>query len=164
MYRIEEEMARYLSNNAKNPEVPGLQKDKHSPFTPRNKYSIGFIDKTIAYNTDALYLLEIDIDMKAFFLYRNGELGAPNDKLEMPKAHLDSHTTDLEAMFDIADCSIELPDQIKKLTSAIRIKQLEDLFKKEPELKLCLDEPKEEQHGKSFFRRLLEISTFGFLK
>ena len=76
-------------------------------------------------------------------------MASPNDKLELPKSHLDSYTTDLEAKLDISDCSVELPDQMKKLTDAIRVKQLEDLFKKEPELKLCLNEPKESGNGKS---------------
>ena len=164
MYRITEEIAQHLTGHSKNPEIPGLQKDKLSPFTPRNKYSIGFIDRVIAYNTDALYMVEIDLEMKGFFLYRNGELQHPNDKLEMPRAHMDPHTTNMEATLDISDCSIELPDQIRKLTEAVRIKELEDLLKREPELKLCLNLEKEKGHGKSFFRRLLEISTFGVFK
>ena len=163
MSRITEDIFQHLVNNTKSPDIPGLQKDVHSPFTPRNKYSIGFIDRIVAYNTDALYMIEVDGDMKGFFLYRNGELKSPDNKMEIPKAHLDPHTTDMEAMIDVADCSIELPDQIQKLTEAIRVKTLGELFAKEPDLDLCINK-KEIDNGKGFFRRLFEISTFGIFK
>ena len=163
MYRITEEMAKYISSNSKNPEVPGVQKDTKNPYTPKNKYSIGLIDRAMAYNSDALYMLEIDADLKGFFLYSNGELKSPDDVIEMLKSHIDEYTTDLESMLDVADCSIQLPDQITKLTG-VSITTIESLFIKEPDLKLCLNTPKEKKNGKGFFRRLLKISTFGIFK
>lgn len=151
MYRITREIAHYLLETSKDFHIPGLSKETDKPFVIGNQNSIGSINPFLVVASDAKFIVETDApevdagtsEVPGFWLYKQNELKAPDDLIEMPRASLDHYSTNPEEQLNITDCIIELPSPIDKLT-CLSVSSIERLFSLEPDLKGCLDPEKEE--------------------
>lgn len=148
-------MAHYLLDNSNDFGIPGMDKEDNKPFVVNNRDSIGTVNPFVIVGSDSKFIVETDmpeagvdlVQVEGFWLYKNSELKAPDDVIEMPRASVDHYTTDVEGDIDVTDCIVELPSPIDKLT-CLTVSTLKRLFDLEPDLKKCLDPKKEELYDR----------------
>jgi hypothetical protein len=147
MYKITKELALYLIDNSKDLNIPDIDEKSETPFLIRNFNSIGAINPLLVTGMDCRYLVELDssefgypqaTEVSGFWLYRRDELKKLSEPFEIPRAQVDRHFTDLEAVLDISDCVIELPSSIDKLTCT-HVSSMERLLELEPGIKDCVE-------------------------
>jgi len=145
MYRITGEIADYLLTHANDTE---FRKDAMNPFKPKHLHTIGVIDPMGCFGSDFHYSVEHDFpihdgivehhpEVEGYWLYKREELKSTEEKTEVPRHIVDSTVKDINILFDITDCCIELPGAIEKQLCK-HPRTMESLLKLEPALKKCL--------------------------
>lgn len=146
MYRISEDLAKFIMARIKAPEI---ESSGPNAFLPKNLNSIGLIDSMVACGVDYHYILEcpnnvlypelpvLSTDVQGYFLYRKEELQKVTEPWEVQRVFLDPTCTNAEERIDVRDAAILLPNGIEKLTCKTVI-SMEQLIRLEPLVIDCL--------------------------
>lgn len=161
MYKITEDIADFLLQVRKNPQIPGLLKDEFKPFVQRNTHTIGFINPIVADASESKFLVELTLpdlnsveEMEAaseqpenrnWWIYQRSELTPPAEPFEVDRDKVDKYHTGSEKI-DLADCSLIVPTDEQRVDTSM-ITSLDQLYEIYPAIKDCIDPEREARYG-----------------
>ena len=126
MYRLTEELAKFIMARIK---VPEIESSGPNAFLPKNTKSVGILDPICATGVDFDFILESPVPIlypdlpylpcgvQGYFLYKKNELRPVEEPWEIAECFVNPSCTDPEKRIDVREAAVQVASDVDKLVA-----------------------------------------------